>query len=700
MQPLPGWAERLAEAARQPASAPERRLVLPKAPDYYAAERRLVADQAGAEALLDFARQRPIAFIGIDCEFKYDRPGVFIRRSRGEDRYWYDPRSLVPLLLAVVLVELSPDGQAVLYRFVLDLRQPGVLGPLGTFFRIPVPFVAHFVPAELFCLWKLAMPTPDSVWDTCLAERAFQLGVHHPRYKAGGDEVEQTRAKEETEEMIDFSCSLVSTCLRRGVPYPFAAAKDRLQASFLTHPEDQPFSPEQVEYVAADAEATARLYPIQVQAALAQNALNHLQQVEMDWTVTNARIVWDGVRVDPNLCKQLLTACQRHIGDLPRQLAELGLGNVNSHPQLTEFFRSIGMLHAFRDGNKYVFDDNHLEAVEDHHAAVPLIRALRKTQRLLNDQLLLTGAMVGADGRLHPEHRQLGAESGRNTMSNPNVGGIGKALRPLVVPSDPATHAVGEVDLSQIEVGVAAALFADPDLIAMFNQGDVYSTMARRYYADLLPSEALGLPDWEFKKVYRSYRDRMKVFTLAIIYNITPVGLARQLGIGRPQAAREREKFLAMFPSLVRALGEASAYGAIRGYAELCTGLRRYRARAGPPTTWEVNWLRNTPVQGSAGVVFKVAGNRLRRRYPHYGAKIILCLHDAFLFEAPRAHLETVAGITGEVMRGAVQEYFPVLRPQVDVNVEHPHCWNKDGKHLSLEYWMEDPELARHYLRS
>ena len=75
----------------------------------------------------------------------------------------------------------------------------------------------------------------------------------------------------------------------------------------------------------------------------------------------------------------------------------------------------------------------------------------------------------------------------------------------------------------------------------------------------------------------------MKVFTLAIIYNITAVGLARQLGIGRPQAAREREKLLAMLPSLVGAMCEASAYGAIRGYAELCTGLRRYRAAPGPP---------------------------------------------------------------------------------------------------------------------
>ena len=90
-----------------------------------------------------------------------------------------------------------------------------------------------------------------------------------PAVQGGGsDEVERARAKEETEAEIDFACGLVPTCLRRGVPYPFAAAKERLQASFLTHPEDQPFSPEQQAYVAADAEAAARLYPIQVQAAL------------------------------------------------------------------------------------------------------------------------------------------------------------------------------------------------------------------------------------------------------------------------------------------------------------------------------------------------------------------------------------------------------------------------------------------------
>jgi DNA polymerase-1 len=108
--------------------------------------------------------------------------------------------------------------------------------------------------------------------------------------------------------------------------------------------------------------------------------------------------------------------------------------------------------------------------------------------------------------------------------------------------------------------------------------------------------------------------------------------------------------------------------------------------------------MRNTPVQGSAGVVFKSAGNRLYRRYQHYGARLVLPMHDAYVFEAPRQHLQTVAKITAEVMRGTVQEYFPELDPQVEINIDHPHCWSKDGKHRSLRLWMVSPELARRYL--
>ena len=57
-----------------------------------------------------------------------------------------------------------------------------------------------------------------------------------------------------------------------------------------------------------------------------------------------------------------------------------------------------------------------------------------------------------------------------------------------------------------------------------------------------------------------------------------------------------------------------------------------------------------------------------------------------------------MAKVTAEVMRGAVQEYFPALEPQVDINIDHPDCWNKDGRWRSLEHWLIGPELARRYM--
>jgi DNA polymerase-1 len=324
-----------------------------------------------------------------------------------------------------------------------------------------------------------------------------------------------------------------------------------------------------------------------------------------------------------------------------------------------------------------------------------LIRELRKASRLLADKAF-SGELVGADGRLHPDHRQLGAESGRNTMRWPNIGGIGRALRPEVVAEE--DYEIGEVDLSQIEVGIAAAFYGDPDLIRMYNGRDVYTVMAKQYYRDELPAGATELPDKEFKRRYRHLRDRMKVFTLATIYNITPFGLSVQLNISVAEAEQARGRFLAMFPALTEALGQASMWGAIRGFAYTCSGLRRWRPRPGSPSSWEINWLRNTPVQGSAAVVFKAAGNRLYRRYQYYGAKLILPLHDAFVFETPRRHLQMVAKITAEEMRSAVQVYFPMLDPQVDINIDQPHCWNKDGKSRSLNLWMVHPEHARRYL--
>ena len=408
----------------------------------------------------------------------------------------------------------------------------------------------------------------------------------------------------------------------------------------------------------------------------------------MPWTVTNARIIWNGVKLDLDRIEQTKQACNRHVVSLQGKLDSLGPANVNSHDQVRNLLTHLGLMNLFKNGDRISFDDKHLKAVEHLHPAIAMIRTIRRVSRLGPDKLL-TGELFGADGRIHPEHRQLGTHTGRNSMRMPNLGGIPKPLRPLVIPNQ--GFGIGEIDLVQIEVGIAAAEFGDNELIRMFNGRDVYVEMARRFFRNSLPAEAQTISDSEFKRRYSSERKRMKIFTLATIYNITPFGLSRQLAVNEHAAADEQKRFYKLFPQLIDALEQAVAVGTIRGFAVMCSGLRRHRAAKGEPSRWEANWLRNTPVQGSASVIFKMAGNRLDRLYQRYEARLILPMHDAFVFEAPLHQLEKVAQLTAEELKRAVQVYYPELDPQADINITEPQCWNKDGDADSLEKWSNDP---------
>jgi DNA polymerase-1 len=687
---LPGWEERLQQVSTPAAATPHRSMILPRTPDIYASKTTFVDSAQAAEMLLDFAQQRQLAFVGIDTEFRYTRPPVEIDRSHEAN----DVRSVRPLLLSLALVEPNPDGDSRLYRFVVDLRKGEVLPALRQVLWLPVCFVGHYLQAELICLLQLGLPEPTQLWDTWVHEVALYLGKNHKNYKltADADAAQEARVVQEIEEDNAFSYDLLSTCSRYGVTHPFILGKERMQKSFLDHADGLPFSDEQIEYAAADAEAAARLYQPQVLAATHAGVLGHLVTVEMPWVVTNARMVWHGVRFDSNKCRRAVDACQAHLDSLRPRLEALGVPNVRSHQQLEAFFKAEGLLELFRHGDKISFDKGRLAEFQDRHPAIPLIRAARRVHDLLKDKIL-TGEFVGTDGRVHPEYRHLGTHTGRQTSRWPNVLGLGRLFRPLIIP-DPG-YGIGEADWCQIEVGIAAAVYHDDALVAMFNAGDVYSSMAQDFYANELPSEHRTLPGKEFKKLHPNYRAIMKTCTLGIIYGFTAYGLALRLNTSKAEAQALLESFLSMFPTLRRALADTPTYGALRGYVPTVSGLRRNRAETfGSLTNWERNWMTNHPVQGSAAVVFKVAGNRLDKLYHRYGARLIIPMHDAFVFEAPLNVLDEVASLTERTMCDAVQESFPQLRPQVEVNTQHPECWNKDGHADAVERWLDDPTYS------
>ncbi|MDB5312976.1 MAG: polymerase [Gemmataceae bacterium] len=679
---LPHYADRVRFA---PVLAPPPRPRLPRSPVLFA-ERVTVVETAAAGGLLaDLAREIDLTHVGWDFEFAAPvLPGL----PAGGDVT--DCRAIRPLLLSLALVGRGAGrAEPVLYPFVVDVRRPEVLPALAAVFELPVPFAGHFLVGDFHCLWRLGLPGPRVIWDTWAASRALALGRHHRKYRLATDRP-PAAAREEADALEDASHALPAVCARFGVPFAFSADKGRLQASFRDHPGEAPFTAEQIDYSAADAAATAELYPHQLLAASGAGLVDHLVSIEMPWAAVNARFAWHGVRLDPAACHEVRAACDRHVADLTARLRKLGLGSFDSHPQLKAFFEQQGLLDLFRDGASYSFDQEALEAFADRHPAIPLIRAARKARQLRSDPVLWPN-LAGADGRVHPAHRQLGTDTGRQTCRRPNVLGLGKVLRPLVVP-DPG-HGIGEADLCQIEVGVAAGVYGDPDLARMFNTGDVYSAMATRFYATELTPADLALPGEVFKSRFKPLRNKMKRCTLGIIYGLTPHGLAAYLEIPRADAEAMLDRFLGLFPVLRQALADAAYFGSVRGFAATATGLRRYRAagRRGKPSAWERNWLTNHPVQGTAAALFKAAGVRLDRLYRAHDARLIVPLHDAFVFEAPIERLEAVGELTREALCQVVQEAFPELRPRAEVNIAKPGCWNKDGMAESVSRWLADP---------
>ncbi len=139
MKLLPPWNERVQEVEPEPVT---HRIDygLKKSPRYYAMKTNFVDSLDDAQAMLDFALQRPLSHIGFDTEFRYDRPGVVIDKRNTA----YDPRSIRPLLLSLAMAEPLDDGGGCLYSFVIDLRKPELLPVLKELFRHSDLFLRSF----------------------------------------------------------------------------------------------------------------------------------------------------------------------------------------------------------------------------------------------------------------------------------------------------------------------------------------------------------------------------------------------------------------------------------------------------------------------------------------------------------------------------------------------------------------------------
>lgn len=606
-----------------------------------------------------------ISSISVECIFKRG-PVIF---SDGE-RSRYDIRKIEPVSLEICVIQHGSKAETISVSISLgsDISRDLLQDVLS----IPAVYVGKGLKEGLHVFWSLGITEPSRLWDLEVYQRGRTLGLvnigQRERLGCGSEESSRQRL---LAERADALC-LGRMCTGLGV--------------HMSDPRVITSSGYDAELMRSRLEVYSCLYRAQVLDALDNDTLDHFSRIEMPWVVTNARMEWNGIRVDRMKAAEILAGSSVHWPVWEGALQKFSIVDVSSPQELVRHFRSLKLLSYFEKGGGYAFSQSALKEYKALHPSVDIIRKARQIKSLETEQILHVN-LVCQDGRVHPVHLQLHAETGRQGANLPNVLGFSKVLRNLVVPED--GYGIGEVDLSQIEVGIAAGFYNDHYLIRAFNSGDVYSDMAKGYFKNELQPSDLQLSSEDFKKAHGQKRASLKTCVLAILYGGTEHTIRTRLGCSQKSAVDMKQGFLEMLPQIRDRLSNGVLYDVRRGYVRLVSGLKVFL----DPVLSEDARRRlamNAPIQGSAAAVFKAAGNRLDKVYQKYGARLLIPLHDSYVFEAPLDCLSEVAELTRIIMCETVSEFFPSILARAEVNIAHPQSWNKDGLFNAANLWIEE----------
>jgi DNA polymerase-1 len=237
---------------------------------------------------------------------------------------------------------------------------------------------------------------------------------------------------------------------------------------------------------------------------------------------------------------------------------------------------------------------------------------------------------------------------------------LGKTIRRAFLPTSP-DGLILSADYSQIELRVMAHLSGDESLRRAFEEDrDIHASTA---------SEVFDVP---FEEVTAEQRRRAKAINFGIIYGISPFGLSEQLGIDLEEAENYITEYFREFPGVREFLDRQVEEGTRNGYVITILGRRREI-----PELAEGNVrLRrlgerlafNTPIQGSAADIIKVAMLRIHRRLKEggYGSLMILQVHDELVFDVEKGEEPEVREIVRHEMESACDLDVPL---KVDIGI-------------------------------
>jgi len=162
-------------------------------------------------------------------------------------------------------------------------------------------------------------------------------------------------------------------------------------------------------------------------------------------------------------------------------------------------------------------------------------------------------------------------------------------------------------------------------------------------------------------------RSSAKAVNFGIVYGISDFGLAANLHISRREAGEFIGRYFERYGAVRKFMDACVTQGKAEGYSVTMYGRRRPL-----PELSSSNYNRrqfgeraamNTPVQGAAADIIKIAMNAVHERLAKegYAAKLILQVHDELIVECPEHECEAVQALLRDCMEGAAQLRVPLV---------------------------------------
>ena len=424
-------------------------------------------------------------------------------------------------------------------------------------------------------------------------------------------------------------------------------------------------------YAAEDADFTYRLYLVLKKELAEANLLKLQTTIEAPLISVLGDMQLAGISVDTVLLKKKKKRFETRIADVTKKIHKLAGRefNISSPLQLKEILFDelkidIKGLKKTKTGISTAASE--LDKLEGRHPIIPFISEYRELTKLQSTYITALPRMVSkVDKRIHTSFNQTIAATGRLSSINPNLQNIpirteiGREIRQAFIADKGYT--LVSADYSQIELRLVAHISEDPVMVKSFKAGE-----------DIHAATAAKINKIPLEQVTKDERRKAKEVNFGVIYGLGSVGLAQRTGISRDEAKEFILKYFDLYKGVKKYIDETKLEVRDQGFVETMFGRRRYLPEIHstmPQLVAQAERMAvNTPLQGSAADIIKLAMIELAVRLPQISpkSKMLLQVHDELVFEVPDKEVAKVAKEVKAIMEGVTKLKVPLV---VDVKV-------------------------------